>query len=182
MNRRLTQILIGSLLISALVASIPFIEHNFHIFSFFRDYALSYGGALFVCLLIISIAAIVSAVGLYRAKLSRSAAATMFVAILGVVAMCLPTQARSVQNYFSHEGQQTRLVNSVNAELSTDRRFEDIELTYWCGKGEGCSIYGSVQSKQDLAKLERIVSTKTGLWIDSKVEIIAQRDQSKRAQ
>ena len=176
MNHRLTQILIGSLVISGLVASIPFIEFEFHVFSKFRNYAIGYGSKLFTCLLVITVASITFTVCCYRAKRSVLAATTMFVALSGIVAMCLPSQARAVQNYFSHEGSQSRLVERFNAELLLDERFQDIKLEYWHGKGEGCSIYGSVQSNEDLAALEAIVSAKTRLFVNSKVEIGAQRD------
>ena len=172
MNRRLTQILIGSLLISAIVATIPFIEYNFGVFSAFRSYVLNYGAELFLWLSVTAVAAIVATIALYRANFSVLATATFLVAALVFVSMCLPAQARSLQKYYSHEGRQTRLVEKFNVEISSDGRFQNIELSYWYGKGEGCHIKGSVQSQEDLAILRSIVATKTRLFVDSDVKII----------
>ena len=136
MNRRLTQILIGSLLISAIVATIPFIEYNFGVFSAFRSYVLNYGAELFLWLSVTAVAAIVATIVLYRANFSVLATATFLVAALTFVSMCLPAQARSLQKYYSHEGRQTRLVEKFNVEISSDGRFQNIELSYWYGRGE----------------------------------------------
>ena len=156
----------------ALVVFTPFVGYIVDRLSPVRSYALDYGSTLFVILFVTAATAIIATLALCRSKLFPHAVATSLIAVSAVVAMCLPTEARSLRQFFSHESRQSRLVENFSEKLSKDSRFQNIDLSYWHGKGEGCIIRGTVGSQEDLSMLENIVKAKTGLYIDSEVEIV----------
>ena len=176
MNRKLIFMLVATILLSALVAVIAVAENRFRALSISHNYVAGYGSTLFICLFLIAIAGIIGSLALHRAKRSYAATGVLFLTMLAMVAMCSPKHARSVQNYFSHESRQSRLVEKINREIVLDNRFKNIKLSYWYGKGEGCSIDGAIQSVEDLVELEDMVKTRTDLSIDSDVDIVGEQE------